>query len=417
MAWFRIGAFGLIAFEVSGLMRNEFFQFLLTKSEVRFPYHLIPVNRVFNVEEMNVLYALVVSSAILCSIGLMYRYARWVFLFSYSYLFFQDKMFWNNHWYLFILIGIMGILVDLGKNYSVDTLIKPERRETICPRWHYYLFCVQIGLVYFFGGVAKLNIDWLVHAEPIGIFLADRQDHFLFGSIFRQDWAKYFFAYGGAAFDLVITFLLFYKRTFKLAVLLTVVFNGINIMIFHIGIFPYFMLASNLLFAHVLLSAEPLNKRLEFKPSLSGVKKSVVVIYLVFQVLFPLRQFLYSGNPSWIGICERFSWRMMIQHKEEKSFKFYIYHRDEEMEQQVNIQLPENQRIAMIAFPEVISDYAIGLREFAESTGLENIEVRADIQVNLNNGSFQYLVDRNVDLSRVNRNYFQAPSYIIPRVD
>jgi hypothetical protein len=30
------------------------------------------------------------------------------------------------------------------------------------------LLCFQIALPYFFGGVAKINEDWLIRLEPIG---------------------------------------------------------------------------------------------------------------------------------------------------------------------------------------------------------------------------------------------------------
>ncbi|MDF2697959.1 MAG: Vitamin K-dependent gamma-carboxylase, partial [Labilithrix sp.] len=44
------------------------------------------------------------------------------------------------------------------------------------PAWVLWLVRFQIGLVYFYGGVGKLETDWLFRAMPLRIWLAANGD-------------------------------------------------------------------------------------------------------------------------------------------------------------------------------------------------------------------------------------------------
>ena len=137
---FRALAFSLMAIEVSEMRIGGYFHHVLAGTKVRFPYEFLPIGREFTESQVDLLVGIVILSALFCAIGFMYRYSKWVLLVSYTYLFFQDKMFWNNHWYLFLLLAILAVLIDLGKNYSIDVLVKPADRLTVVPRWHYHVF-------------------------------------------------------------------------------------------------------------------------------------------------------------------------------------------------------------------------------------------------------------------------------------
>lgn len=414
LSWFRILAFGLIVFEVTELYAGGYLSFVLSATDIRFPYEFLPIATKFKAQYVDLLYAVVVGSAGLCAIGLFYRYATWVFLLSYSYLFFQDKLFWNNHWYLFALIGILAIIIDMSKSYSLDIILRPKNKRATVPRWFYAVLAFQVAIAYFYGGISKINPDWLIQTEPIGRFLSERTHYPILGHIFQQPWAPYFFAYGGLLFDLSIGFLLFWKRTWYVAVVLVIMFNGLNTLIFDIGTFPFFMVASLILFYGVNLPSEKHAINSVVNSHLKGAQLLVVSAFVMFQVAFPLRQFLYSGSPSWIGICERFSWRMMIQFKDAEEFDFYVYERDFDELVLVETDLSDRQRIGMMVFPEMIAQYAEGMRKELEKNGAENIEIRARIQVSMNGRPNQYLVDKNYDLSRDERKLWEAPKYVVP---
>jgi hypothetical protein len=191
-------------------------------------------------------------------------------------------------------------------------------------------------------------------------------------------------------------------------------FNGLNTLIFDIGTFPFFMVASLILFYGVNLPSEKHAINSVANSNLKGAKLLVVSAFVLFQVVFPLRQFLYAGSPSWIGICERFSWRMMIQYKDMEEFDFYVYERDIDKESKVETDLTGRQKVGMIVFPEMISQYANGMRKHLEKNGVTNFEIRAKIQVSMNGRPTQYLVNKNYDLSRDERKLWEAPKYVVP---
>ena len=101
--------------------------------------------------------------------------------------------------------------------------------------------------MYFFGGIAKLNSDWLA-GEPMRMWLAQRSNFWLIGQFFTEEWAVYLFSYGGLLLDLFIVPLLLYSRTRALAFGLVVGFHTMNTLLFHIGIFPILALAATTLF-------------------------------------------------------------------------------------------------------------------------------------------------------------------------
>src|SRR5690606_35143308 len=115
-----------------------------------------------------------------------------------------------------------------------------NKRRTSHPAWMLYLILFHMSLAYFFGGVAKLNSDWLM-GTPMDLFLAARKDYLL-GAIYSQKWAPYVFSYGGIFFDLLIVPLMIFPSTRILGFLISVVFHLSNVMMFGLATFPWFSL-------------------------------------------------------------------------------------------------------------------------------------------------------------------------------
>src|SRR5260370_10924798 len=148
----------------------------------------------------------------------------------------------------------------------------------------------------------------------------------LIGHFFVTEWAPYVFAYGGLAFDLAVVPALLWRRTRPFAFALAVVFHGLNALIFHIGVFPWLMIAATTLFfppewprrfGLPVASPEPARS-----PAPTGLlprqRAGLVVLgtYLAVQLLFPLRHLLYPGNVSWTEEGHRFSWHMKLRDKD-----------------------------------------------------------------------------------------------------
>lgn len=411
---FRMFAFGLIAFEVIQFGQRGYMTSFLVESRVRFPYEFLPISIQMGSAGLNFLLGIVIGSAVLCSLGLFYRHARWAFIISFFILFFQDKMLWNNHWYLFLLIGIGCLFMDLGKTFSLDSILKPKSRSDFVPRWYYQVLALQVGQAYFFGGIAKLNHDWLVLHQPIQSFLAQRTDYFLLGSLFAQPWASAFFSVGGVLFDLSIVFLLWNKRLLNVGLGLSIIFNLTNAIIFDIGMFPYFMIVANLLFLGLGLKTSLTSSSPFLAPR--RWETTLLVAFLGFQFLFPFRQFLYKGNPSWVGICERFSWRMMIQTKDVESFKFYAVDTRNGNRQEIDLStfLFPQQMIALVVFPDMVAPAAKQMKTYFAKTGLKSFEVHAELKASMNGRPFQHMIDQEVALSNYKYQPFLPPSYVIP---
>ncbi|HAI41213.1 MAG TPA: HTTM domain-containing protein, partial [Maribacter sp.] len=105
-----------------------------------------------------------------------------------------------------------------------------------------------LGIVYFYAGLAKLNSDWLLNAMPLKIWLPAKFDTPFIGSFLGEEWVQFLFSWSGAIYDLSIPFLLLYKRTRPYAFVMVVIFHVLTRVLFPIGMFPYVMIVSALIF-------------------------------------------------------------------------------------------------------------------------------------------------------------------------
>jgi hypothetical protein len=151
-----------------------------------------------------------------------------------TYIFLLDQTRYLNHFYLLCLIG------------WVFVLIPPGRAEPM-PTWALWLLRFQVGVPYFFGGIAKVNGDWLT-THPLASWLEDRQDFPLLGGLFTHTWLHYAFAYGALFLDLFGVPLLLMKRTRLVTFIAFVAFHEMNARLFSIGVFPWFMIAATTVF-------------------------------------------------------------------------------------------------------------------------------------------------------------------------
>lgn len=293
--------------------------------QVLFPFDYLEWLRPLPAPLMLALPYLMLAAAVLITIGWKSRWAAAFFGVAYLYLILLDRSFFNNHFYLFSLLALLMSAMPIEANFSVQNYIdkKPQQGNYI-PRLYLMLLQFQIGLVYFYGGVVKLtSYDWVVRQEPIRSILKNN----LHAALTSEIWV-HFFSVGGLLFDLGIVFLLMYRRTRWLGFLSVLFFNLTNSQLFNdIGIFPFVMLFSTFMFFEPdFLDRHWFSKRktaantatASSPPtfSLSGFSAVIWSSYVVFQLLFPLRNYFLSGNTSWHTIGSGFSWRMKNQIKQ-----------------------------------------------------------------------------------------------------
>jgi vitamin K-dependent gamma-carboxylase len=297
--------------------------------------------------------------------------------------------------------------------FSLDRARGAYRGDGTVPRWALFALRAQIVVVYFFGGIAKINPDWL-RGEPIGSWLLDFADGPLVGPLFALPYSGLAFAWSGLAIDLTIGFLLLWRRTFWPAVAVAVLFHLINSQIFDIGIFPFFMIATLVLFGspdwpRVALTrlvplADAAKPAAGPAPRAHGARLAVVVvlhIYFLAQLALPLRHWLYPGDVNWTEEGHRFSWRMKLRDKE--VVEFVVTATDPRTGEQWEVDpydtLVPRQYDKMVPRPDMIQQFARHVAtEYERERGARpRITVRA--RASLNGGPVGDLIDPTVDLA------------------
>ena len=185
--------------------------------------------------------------ALCIACGFLYRFASVFTFLLFTYMFLLDQTRYLNHFYLIVLVLCIMIFVPANRAFSIDALLWPKLKEKPIHRWTVWLLRFQLGCVYIFGGIAKINPDWL-RGEPMRQWLGDMAHFPVIGNFLASEFTTWTFSYGGIFFDLGIVWLLLYKPTRTLGLLLVCFFHLTNVILFHIGIFPWLMLFATLLF-------------------------------------------------------------------------------------------------------------------------------------------------------------------------
>ncbi len=372
----------------------------------------------------------VIALAALClCLGLFYRVAGVVFFISYLYFFLLDKTLYNNHYYLTALIALLLIPMGAQRWASLDGWRRPQVATGRVPFWNVFLLRAQFFLVYFFGGVAKLNRDWL-HGEPIRHWLQQLQETSTLASFLGVEKGVWFFCYGGLLFDLTIGFLLCWKKTRPFAVCGVLFFNVTNNWLFHIGVFPYLMIAATVVFLEpdtprrffgrlrsAFGSSAPFIPRERSPEGRVGGSLAVCLIslYLLLQILIPLRHWLFAGDVAWTEEGHYFSWRMKLRHKQGL---IRLTLTDPKTNETKDIDLSEDlipsQIDEMAVKPDLIWQYAQFLKRKLQSEGMERPIIKAETSVTLNFGLPKALIDPNINLAEVDYPWFGHADWILP---
>ena len=104
-----------------------------------------------------------------------------------------------------------------------------------------------MGIVYFYGGIAKLDPDWLSGLATRKLMVEANRGTFL-EPLMKYEITSYFYAWSGMLFDLLIPFLLLWKKTRNLAFVAAIVFHFNNNFVFTIGIFPILALTLTMIY-------------------------------------------------------------------------------------------------------------------------------------------------------------------------
>jgi vitamin K-dependent gamma-carboxylase len=181
-------------------------------------------------------------------LGLLTRTCLIVFTSTFGYFFFMESTVYTHHYYLIFLLSFLMCFGHSGSVFSFDGLISKRSRRKEVDYWEIFLLRFQICVVFLFGAIAKMNADWLIHAAPLYLNLVR---HFsLLGLPLHEKWVAVVLSWGGMLTDLGLAIALAIGRWPRLTFLWLCLFNGMNVLMFGLGIktFPYLMVSSYILF-------------------------------------------------------------------------------------------------------------------------------------------------------------------------
>ena len=364
------------------------------------------------------MHALVAGLAV-CALGVaagfFYRACAVLFFLGFAYLELIERANYLNHyWLVTLLAGLMAVL-PLHREWSWDAAQGRVSRDAFAPAWMLWLLRFQIGVVYVFAGLAKLNADWLFRAEPLRTWLAARADVPLLGPWLAEPWMAFAMSWTGAAYDLGIIFALLCARTRPLAYATVVGFHVATALLFPIGLFPWLMIAATTLcfppaWPKRVLSLgsrrgeEADSAAAQPIPLLTSAATPWVVaaitLYCAVQIALPLRPFLASEDSAWTGRGFNFSWRVMLAERSGHA-EFFAFEPATQRRWRLptrGVLMPWQERL-MAQEPELIRQVAKYLAKGLRQAGHAGVEVRADALLALNGHPHQRLLRPDVNLA------------------
>ena len=382
-------------------------------------------------EVLAIIFGVIAVSGLLISIGFLYRWATIAFAFSWTYVFLINQLTYQNHDYLICLLGFMLIFMPLNRIWSVDAIMSSDKQVETIPAWCLNLVRFQIGMVYFFGAIRKLNPDWL-HGEPVRSML-----HFvtfehpkIAGVLFWEPLVP-IFVYGGLLLDLLVVPALIWRPTRIPAFIVAVGFHLTNVFLWHIDIFPWFMIFATLMFFAPNYPRIIIGKFKKDIDSSDRTEQSIVQqegtsrqrrglaclsLFVAMQVLIPLRPFLYPRHPLEQPDLLYFSWNMMLLYKN-SVVEFKVKDNDSQQEWDIVTDdfMPEEQR-ASFKTPDLIHQAALHVAAQKHSEGFENVSVYANALHSVHGRQWQYSVDPETDLAATPR-MFGAKPWAMPFIE
>lgn len=385
---------------------------------------------------MYVVFVLMGLAAACIMLGFKYRIATVSFFLLFTYVELIDKSNYLNHYYFVSILSFLLILVPAHRGFSFDVFLKPALRVDQVPAWTINIFKLQLGIVYFYAGLAKLNTDWLFEAMPLSIWLPAMSHLPLIGQLFAQPETAFVFSWAGAIYDLTIVFFLLYHRTRPLAYVAVICFHLMTALLFQIGMFPYIMILCTLIYfsagfherllesiAQILRRAFSLRTRegvahntlpLSLSKSWQYALGMVIVMHFALQLIVPFRSALYPGTLFWTEQGYRFSWRVMLM---EKAGYTVFNVNDPASGRSWEIAnwdyLTPNQEKMMATQPDMMLQFAHFLEAQYQAEGIKDVAITADAFVALNGRRSRRFIDPTVDLTKEERG-FATKEWILP---
>ncbi len=351
---------------------------------------------------MYVHYGVLLVLALAVAAGWHYRVALGLFLVGFLYSQLVDVTNYLNHHYLVVLLAGLLIVLPAHAAWSLDARAgRVDRRETV-PAWMVWLLRFQIGVVYVFAGLAKLKADWLLHGQPLNLWLAARTETPIVGGLFGDPRTALAMSWAGFLFDTTIALWLSWRRTRLVAFGALVAFHGATGYLFNIGLFPVIMTTGALIFF-----APDWPRRLLRRAAVSteGVAQPprraariAIGIYVVVQIALPLRHVVYPGALLWNEDGMRFAWHVLIREKHGSVTYVAKFANGKQLEIPPGRWLTWRQEREMSGQPDLILQLARAIDRDLAARGFHDYTLHVITGVSLNGRRPAPLIDPAVDL-------------------
>jgi hypothetical protein len=348
--------------------------------------------------------------ALAIALGFHSRACSALFFAGFTYVELLGKATYLNHYYLISLLTGLLAVMPAHRTWSIDAWRQPGSALATVPAWTVDLVRFQLGVVYVFAGLAKLNADWLLHAQPLRIWLAARSDLPLAGWLLAQLPAAYIFSWCGALFDLGIVIPLMWPCTRPAAYATVVIFHALTGLLFPIGMFPWIMIVGTLIFfppdwprrwlPATRASAGTTAPGTPTTGMLTSRGRLLIVVYAAFQIALPLRSYWPGTEPDWTNRGFNFAWRVMLVEKSGYvAFTVNEPSTGRRWTVRTGDYVTARQARMMAQDPEMIRTLARQIAADWRVRGMPGVEVRADAFAALNGRPLQRLLDPHVDLA------------------
>jgi len=380
-------------------------------------------------------FGLMFLSAVFIAAGFVYRFASVAFFLLFTYVELIDKTTYLNHYYFISIIAFLLCFLPAHKMFSLDAKLGITKAASTLPRWMVFSIQLQMVMVYFFAGIAKINHEWLLEALPLRIWLPAKNDTPIIGALLNETWVAYLFSWLGMFFDTLIPFFLLWRRTSYWAYAIVVVFHVITAILFPgIGMFPFIMIVCATVFLpsefHQRVLAAITNKSSTFQITATSHSKLdglfpltsyllplipyIFLIHFSLQLLLPFRYVFYPEKLFWHEEGYRFSWRVMLM---EKAGMATFHVKDAATNQITEIHntdyLTPQQEKQMSTQPDMLLQFAKHISRVYTLQGWQNPEVYVESNVTINGKGSRQFIRNDINLAAQNDG-FAHKNWILP---
>lgn len=348
-------------------------------------------------------------------VGISRKPMKYLILLSiaYTYYFSTTLLDYNNHYYLSLLLIY---LFTFSHYFYPQTIYKIK----LVPRWNIMIFRWQWVIVYFYAGIAKLNVDWL-SGTVIAKTLSGSETHSVLQFLAHPMVAR-IIGGAGTIVDLFLAFGLLIEKTRRVAVIALISFHLLNESVFFsdltgdsVGYFPLLGIISTVLFinksdmtlikkwASKLLTMGDFQLAL-FKPNQNYRKVffCLMTAFLLLQVYLPSRRFFNGENEYFTGEDRQFSYirnstmlqssikMTMIDKKTKASWLLRMDH-----------YISPNERNVFVENPRALIVLAKRVNAEMRKTNYNNMAIYFDALFSLNGEPAQEGVNPNIDFVKL----------------